>query len=242
MSNDWNMKNYMKGAAMLTVAAIIVKLLSAVYRVPFQNLVGDEGFYIYQQVYPFIAIVTTWTSFGFAVALSKILSDYKGAGKSFAIPKIRTIAFYYIGLISIIFFCLLFFGADLIASFMGDLHLSKLLRAGSYVILLMPLLAVLKGDFQAAGRMGSVAYAQVIEQAIRVSVILFGTWVVLLNSLDLYKAGSMAMYGAVAGEMGINARDERRETRDENAVTANGKKVFILCFCFCKQPTANDNR
>ena len=103
------MKSYMKGAAMLTVAAIIVKLLSAVYRVPFQNLVGDEGFYIYQQVYPFIAIITTWTSFGFAIALSKILSDYKANGKTFAIPKIRKIAFYYIGIISIIFFVLSIF-------------------------------------------------------------------------------------------------------------------------------------
>ena len=202
MSNDWNMKSYMKGAAMLTVAAIIVKLLSAVYRVPFQNLVGDEGFYIYQQVYPFIAIITTWTSFGFAIALSKILSDYKANGKTFAIPKIRKIAFYYIGIISIIFFVFLFFGANLLGSFMGDVQLAQLLRAGSYVILLMPLLAVLKGEFQAEGRMGTVAYAQVLEQAIRVSVILLGTWIVLLNSLDLYKAGSMAMYGAVAGELG----------------------------------------
>ena len=89
MSNDWNMKTYMKGAAMLTIAAIIVKLLSAVYRVPFQNLVGDEGFYIYQQVYPFIGIITTWTSFGFAVALSKILSDYKALGKDYAISKVK---------------------------------------------------------------------------------------------------------------------------------------------------------
>ena len=42
--------------ALLTVAALLVKILSAIYRVPFQNLVGDEGFYIYQQVYPFIAV------------------------------------------------------------------------------------------------------------------------------------------------------------------------------------------
>ena len=202
MSNEWNMKTYMKGAAMLTVAAIIVKLLSAIYRVPFQNLVGDEGFYIYQQVYPFIAIITTWTSFGFAVALSKIMSDYRASGKSFAIPQIRRIAFYYIGIISVVFFCLLFFGANLLANFMGDNQLAQLLRVGSYVILLMPMLAVLKGEFQADGRMGYVAYAQVVEQAIRVSVILFGTWLVLLNSMDLYKAGSMAMYGAVAGELG----------------------------------------
>ncbi|WP_342599638.1 polysaccharide biosynthesis protein [Psychrobacillus sp. FSL H8-0483] len=201
MSNEWNMKTYMKGAAMLTVAAIIVKLLSAVYRIPFQNLVGDEGFYIYQQVYPFIAIITTWTSYGFAVALSKILSDYKASGRAYAIPKVRQIAFYYIGITSILCFLFLFFGADSIANAMGDIHLAQLLKAGSYVILLMPILAVLKGEFQSEGRMESVAYAQIVEQAVRVSVILLGTWIVVSNTLDLYKAGSMAMYGAVAGEL-----------------------------------------
>ena len=42
---DWNMKTFMKGASILTISAIIVKLLAAVYRIPFQNLVGDKGFY-----------------------------------------------------------------------------------------------------------------------------------------------------------------------------------------------------
>lgn len=201
MTNEWNMKTYMKGAAMLTIAAIIVKLLSAVYRVPFQNLVGDEGFYIYQQVYPFIGIVTTWTSYGFAVALSKILSDYKASGNAYAIPRIRQIAFVYISIISIVFFGILYLGANNIANLMGDVQLAQLLKAGSYVILLMPMLAVLKGEFQSDGRMGPVAYAQVVEQVVRVSVILIGTWIVVQSSFNLYKAGSMAMYGAVAGEL-----------------------------------------
>ena len=62
MNNEGTMKSFMKGAVLLTIAGFIVKLLSAVYRVPFQNLVGDQGFYIYQQVYPFVAIFGIWTS------------------------------------------------------------------------------------------------------------------------------------------------------------------------------------
>ena len=84
---------------------------------------------------------------------------------------------------------------------MGDGNLADLLKAGSYVILLMPMLAVLKGEFQSNGHMQPVAYAQIVEQVARVSVILLGTWIVVSQSFDLYKAGSMAMYGAVAGEL-----------------------------------------
>ena len=45
------MQRMMKGAFVLTLASFIAKLLSAVYRVTFQNLVGEEGFYVYQKVY-----------------------------------------------------------------------------------------------------------------------------------------------------------------------------------------------
>ena len=187
----------MKGAVLLTVAGLIVKLLSAVYRVPYQNMVGDQGFYIYQQVYPFIAIFGIWTSYGFAVAVSKIMADHKPQDQG----AILKIAFGFISVISAIAFTLLFFGSDWLSNWMGDANLASLLRVGAFTVLLMPLLAVLKGYFQSSNHMEPVAYAQVTEQAIRVSVILIGTWVVVSSGMSLYVAGEMAMYGAVAGEV-----------------------------------------
>ncbi|WP_052352733.1 oligosaccharide flippase family protein [Neobacillus dielmonensis] len=54
-------KALVRGAFILTAAAMITKIFSAIYRIPFQNIVGDIGFYIYQQIYPF---------YGMAVVLS----------------------------------------------------------------------------------------------------------------------------------------------------------------------------
>ena len=62
MSKRNGMKAYAQGVMILTLAMLFVKVLSMVYRIPFQNLVGDEGFYIYQQVYPFVAVFMTWTA------------------------------------------------------------------------------------------------------------------------------------------------------------------------------------
>lgn len=200
MSEQWNMKVYMKGAVILTMAAIIVKLLSAVYRVPFQNLVGDQGFYIYQQVYPFIGIFTVWTSYGFSVAISKMLADQESGSEGTA-GELMKVAFLFLSVISITFFVMLFGGANIIAGWMGDSGLASLLRAGSFVVLLMPLLALLKGSFQSRGRMQPVALSQVVEQAVRVLVILIGTTIVVQTSTSLYAAGQMAMWGAVAGEL-----------------------------------------
>ncbi|WP_369385579.1 hypothetical protein [Lacticaseibacillus camelliae] len=39
------MSKVMRGAWILSLGGLIAKILSAVYRVPFQNMVGDTGFY-----------------------------------------------------------------------------------------------------------------------------------------------------------------------------------------------------
>ncbi|MEG0384733.1 MAG: polysaccharide biosynthesis protein [Solibacillus sp.] len=201
-SQSFGMKSYMKGALLLTVAALIVKMLSAIYRVPYQNLVGDQGFYVYQQVYPFIAFFVVWTSSGFAVAISKILADMEAQGSSPVEKRAVTrVIFNYLLVLSIVFFCLLFFGANSLSALMQDTQLAPLLQVGSFVTLCMPILAVLKGNFQANSMMKPVAYAQVFEQMVRVAVILIGTVILLSFTQSVYEAGKMAIFGTVIGEV-----------------------------------------
>lgn len=201
VSKEWNMKTFMKGASILTISAIIVKLLAAVYRVPFQNLVGDKGFYIYQQVYPFIGIFIIWTSYGFAVAVSKLLASSKSEGES---KTVKRIALLYLSGLSVLFFTLLMVFAPFLSSSMGDPELTSLLRAGAYIVLVMPMLAVLKGSFQSTGNMTPVAVSNVAEQVFRVSIILIGTWIAVRAGASLYRTGEVAMWGAVIGQaMGV---------------------------------------
>ncbi|WP_146553909.1 polysaccharide biosynthesis protein [Rummeliibacillus sp. SL167] len=200
MSENWGMKAYLKGVALLTIAALFVKVLSVVYRVPFQNLVGDHGFYIYQQIYPFVAIFVTWTSSGLAVAISKILADLGQDQRQYEKNAIVHILFLFLLALSIICFAILFFGAATFAHWMGDPKLADLLRLGSFVVFSMPALAVYKGLFQSAGIMWPVAYAQMVEQIVRVAIILGGTWIIVSTTGSLYDAGKMALAGTVVGE------------------------------------------
>lgn len=196
-ASEWNMKTFMKGASILTISALIVKLLGAVYRVPFQNLVGDKGFYIYQQVYPFIGIFIIWTTYGAAVAISKLLASTQRAEERRAILRL---SFVYLGVLSLIAFATLFSGASLIASLMGDAELAPLLRTGAYVLLVMPFLAVFKGTFQSRGEMVPIAVSNVGEQGIRVAIILIGTWAAVQSGASLYETGTVAVWGAVIGQ------------------------------------------
>ena len=69
------LKSMMNGAVLLSVASLVAKILSAVYRVPFQNMVGNTGFYVYQQVYPIYGIGMTFALSGFPVFFSKAIAE-----------------------------------------------------------------------------------------------------------------------------------------------------------------------
>ncbi len=113
------MRSMMQGAAILTVASFIAKVLSAVYRVPFQNLVGDEGFYVYQQVYPIYGIAMTLALSGLPQFISKIVAEQSEiSGQKKVLQQLFPFVFMVAG------FCwaFFFFGSHEIAFMMGDYH------------------------------------------------------------------------------------------------------------------------
>ena len=80
-NNQW-----FKGVFLLTIAGFAGKILSASYRVPLQNMAGDEGIYIYQQIYPFIMIAWMLSIYGYPAALSKITNDQYNGTKKIVFP------------------------------------------------------------------------------------------------------------------------------------------------------------
>ncbi len=190
------MQEAMHGALLLTVATFIVKVLSVMYRVPFQNMVGDAGFYMYQQVYPFVGIFVAWTSYGYSVALSKWLAE---SGHEIEREKRTQLGLIYVTVLMVIVFLSLYSNATYLAQAMGDEALAPLLQTSSWLALIVPLLATMKGSFQARGQFRPIAYANVTEQIVRVIVILGGAYFVVQTSRPLYEAAQFALFGSVIG-------------------------------------------
>lgn len=196
MSKSNGMKDYAKGVMVLTLAMLFVKVLSMVYRIPFQNLVGDEGFYIYQQVYPFVAVFMTWTASGLAIAISRVLTESNESWDELMRVMLR-----YLVALALVLFIGLYSLSSFFASMMGDSDLAPLLKVGSYIALTIPFLALYKGHAQATGDLHVVAKSQVAEQLVRVAIILVGTWLVMRAGASLYIAGEVATIGTVVGEV-----------------------------------------
>ena len=195
-TNKWNMQEAMHGALLLTIATFIVKVLSVLYRVPFQNMVGDAGFYMYQQVYPFVGIFVAWTSYGYSVALSKWLAE---SPHEMEREKRTQLGLIYVTGWMLIVFLFLYSRATYLAEAMGDIALAPLIQTSSWLALIVPLLATMKGSLQAQGKFRPIAYANVVEQVVRVFVILSGAYFVVQTSRPLYEAAQYALLGSVIG-------------------------------------------
>lgn len=188
-----------RGALILSAAAIIVKVLSAAYRIPYQNIAGDIGFYIYQQVYPFYGVALTLSTLGFPVVISKLIAERESSRNNFAVKDILVSSFLVLSSIGIVMFAALFLGADWVAGLMEDPKLSSLLKIIAFSYLLMPVSSVLRGYYQGMNDMFPTASSQVAEQFIRVLTILVLSTLFVHQGYSHYVVGKGAVFGSIAG-------------------------------------------
>lgn len=180
------------GVVALTLALLVVKVLSAVYRVPYQNILGDEGLYAYQQVYPIVALGVILTMNAIPSAVTQIFGS-EGDFKQYTRVMTR------IQIISAIFFLILLFCAKWVALLMGDISLTPMLRAASFSFLFIGILGVFRGYYQAQRDMNVPAISQVIEQFVRVGIIISAIILFMTQQWSLYAAGTLAIIGSTFG-------------------------------------------
>ncbi|HET7580836.1 MAG TPA: polysaccharide biosynthesis protein [Bacillales bacterium] len=188
-----------RGALLLTVAAVAVKVMSAAYRIPYQNIAGDLGFYVYQQIYPFFAVAMFLATYGFPAAISKLVAARFADGDESGAAGVFVRSLFVLALFSSAVFLVVYTGASWISTLMGDENLVKPLRTVAFCFLFVPPVAAIRGFFQGAGRMQPTAVSQLIEQFIRAALIIGLTFYVAFSGFGPYAAGTAAGFGSLAG-------------------------------------------
>ncbi|MEK4362944.1 polysaccharide biosynthesis protein [Paenibacillus sp. FSL M8-0212] len=227
----------LQGAFILGLAAIISKIIGAFQKIPLQNLGGDGVFGIYNTVYPLYMLIITLAAAGLPLAVSKFVAEQNALGRPDESRRIIRLSSLLLGGIGIIMALLMYAGAPLIADMIGNRHVVPSIRAASWALLFVPVMTGLRGYFQGLQQMVPTAVSQVVEQTIRVTVmIVLLLWLMRRDaSLETIAAG--AMMGSVAGGMvglltmlGYMARHRRKgkEVRTGQLVSewsSNGGEV-----------------
>lgn len=189
-------KGFLQGAMWLTIAGLFSKVLSAGYRIPLQNIAGDKGLYVYQQVYPFLSLAWLLSIYGFPAAISSLNINQHGKNRS---TGVYSAAFFYLLMFGTGMFIMLNSGADYLAVWMGDPDLARPIELSSYVYLVLPLTSLFRGIQQASGNMNTTAFSQMTEQLIRVSGILLVAIMFWHQGRSLYEMGAGAAFASVIG-------------------------------------------
>lgn len=180
------------GVVLFALAGYLTKFISFAYRVPYQNIAGDFGLYAYQTVYPFAAIVASLGMYAMPVVIAKIGVDANGPRRKL---EVLWGSFYVLLTLAITLVIAMWGLAPTIADWLGDRELAPTLRVISLSYLLMPALAVLRGSFQAIDDLKPSAASQVLENLVRVAVLLAALLIGVHVGLDAYALSRYA-YGA----------------------------------------------
>lgn len=190
----------LKGAAVLGMAGIVVKVLGVFFRIPLQALIGEEGMAYYGYAYPLYSLFLVIATAGIPVAISRLVSekialkDYAGAHRVFKVS--RTMLF----LMGLAAFCICYFGAEWIAEYVNkDIGALKPLKAIAPALIFVPVMSAYRGYFQGRQNMNPTAVSEFVEQIFRVAAGLFLAYYFINDSLDSAAAG--ATFGATAGSI-----------------------------------------
>ncbi|GAA0600453.1 polysaccharide biosynthesis protein [Virgibacillus siamensis] len=206
------MSNIVRGTMLLTGATFLSKFLGMIYLIPFNMLVEESGAALYSFAYIPYNILISISTIGVPLAVSKFVSKYNALGDFETGMRIYKTGISLMLVTGFIAFLGLFFGADPLAKFIianedvGGIsreHGAMVIRMVSFALLIIPAMSITRGFFQGYESMGPTAVSQVVEQIIRIVVILAATFIIIkIIGGSVATAVGFAAFAAFVGALG----------------------------------------
>ncbi len=192
-------QTFVKGALILSMAGLIAKVLSAFFRVPLGNLIGDTGMGYYQAGYPIYTLFTAIAIVGIPSTIAKLVAEKRVLGEYQAAQDIFTHTMKLMLGIGIAVSLIIFLTTPFMIRTFNWLPETKYslwgLALSPFFVCIM---GVFRGYFQGMQNMAPTAISQVLENLGRVAV---GLALAFFFFPDLGMAAGGASFGAVAGGM-----------------------------------------
>ena len=185
------------GAAILAAGILVVKLISMLYKMPLANILGSGGGYTdFTAAFNVFNVLLIISTAGVPVAISKLVSEANARGQREHIHHIFSVAFVFFFTFGALCSCIMFFGANIFASVMGDTKAATCMRALAPSVMLVSGLAVYRGYAQGHRHMTPSSVSQIIEALFKLLIGLPLAWY-LLNVLK--QPDHMGAAGAIVG-------------------------------------------
>ncbi|MBR5020839.1 MAG: oligosaccharide flippase family protein [Oscillospiraceae bacterium] len=195
MSDNTKKQNFLQGTALLAMSTAIVKVIGAVYKIPLNAIIGEQGFGYFNTAYEIYAVLLMISTAGLPVAMSRMISAASAQGRYGQVRRIYTTARAIFLALGITGSLLMTVFCRQLAAFQNQPDAWAAIGCLGPCVLLICVMSTFRGYFQGQSNMIPTSVSQVIEAVIKLIV----GMVAALALLKMTSQVSLAAGGAILG-------------------------------------------
>ena len=173
-------QTFLQGTAVLAMATVLVKLMGFLFKVPLNNIIGEDGFGYFNTAYDVYNVLLMISTTGLPVAMSRMISQAQTLGNHAQIKRIYRTSLYVfltigmVGSLGMLFFC-----RQLSVMVTTNENSWAAIAALAPCVLLICLVSAYRGFFQGQSNMTPTSVSQIFESVTRLVVGLGLAWLVM---------------------------------------------------------------
>ena len=241
--------SFLQGTIIASIAIIFIKILGALYVIPFYKIIGEQGGSLYSYAYNIYNLFLTISITGFPIAISKIVGEYNEKGMFNAKETAFKLSKFIVLILGFVTFLIVFIFSNEIATlFIGNLEggndissISFVIKAISFSLLIIPYVSILRGYLQGHKYITPSTNSQIIEQILRIAVVLIGSYLAInVFNKDIKIGVAVALSGAFIGGLealiylNIKIRKNKKDfiKKDESNIFVSSKEIVKKIFIY----------
>lgn len=173
-------QTFLQGTAVLAMATVLVKLMGFLFKVPLNNIIGEDGFGYFNTAYDVYNVLLMISTTGLPVAMSRMISQAQTLGNYAQIRRIYKTSLYVFltigiaGTLGMLLFC-----RQLSVMVTTNENSWAAIAALAPCVLLICLVSAYRGFFQGQSNMTPTSVSQIFEAVTRLVVGLGLSWLVM---------------------------------------------------------------
>ena len=163
---------FIKNAAILTATSLLLRTVGMFFRIYLSGKIGAEGMGLYQLIVSVYVLGATFATSGICTAVTRMTADELVKGTCRSVRSVLRRAVLLSVIIGTLSTAVIYLGAEFISVYwIKDIRATPALKILSFSLPSMGVSSCLRGYFIARRRIGSNSRAQLLEQAVRIALI-----------------------------------------------------------------------
>ena len=193
MSEASKKQSFLHGTALLALATAVVKVIGALYKIPLNAIIGEQGFGYFNTAYEIYNVLLMISTAGLPVAMSRMISEASSLGHYNQVRRIYSTAktiFLTLGIAGSLLMTLF---CRQLAAFQEQPDAWAAIGCLGPCVLLICIMSTYRGFFQGQGNMIPTSVSQVLEAVCKLIVGMIAALALLkmTNSIPLAAGGAI---------------------------------------------------